>query len=220
MSYSESNNSASIAAALSSGQGVKPAIVQASEFRTKNYEFRKPQNTLAATLFPSRYTYHQLYGADNLEILENLISIESSPNKSETQKNDETNQIYDIVKSIPRIKDRARMIWTFIVFLVIIVIVYFSMADPWPTALTLGIIGGIALLFQFGWSTITLRGRQERAVDSISRPLQARKGAGQTTLAALQDLRLERRQQLQARTAQQGTGIAFLGGALFSSIFR
>lgn len=86
MSYSESKNSASIAAALSSGPGSKPAIVQASEFRAKNYEFRKPQNTLAATLFPSRYTYHQLYGADNLEILENLISIESSPNKSETQK--------------------------------------------------------------------------------------------------------------------------------------
>lgn len=112
------------------------------------------------------------------------------------------------------------MIWTFIVFLVIIMIVYFSMADPWPTALILGIIGGVVLLFQFGWSAITLRGRQDRAEDSISRPLQARKGAGQTTLAALQDLRLEQRQELQARTAQQGTGLAFLGGALFSSIFR
>lgn len=209
-----------IADAIYTVNGVNARIAQDSSLPTHPYQFREPKNTLTAALFPSRDTYHQLYNADNLEVFEHLISIEASSDKSAKQKAYETQQIINIVGSTPKIRDRARIFWTCVLLLLILIIVYASVSDPWSTITTIFIIGGILLGIQIVWSLITLRGRQERAKDSISRPLSARKGAGQTTLAALQDLHRERQQQRVTRHNNYSrSGNGFLWGFLFSSLF-
>jgi len=216
-SLENTNPNSSLEATWAASAGINPNLVNQSKVFTRSYALREPQNTLAATLFPSRNTYHQLYGADKLEIFENFINIESNPNKSREQKDTEIDQIYNILQSVPKIRDRALIIWTAIIVLVIIGIVYLSMSDPWRTISTLSIIGGAILFFEVVTSAVTIHGRQEKVKYSITRSIKARQGAGQTTLATLQDLQREQLQQKQERAAKRGAGNSFLLGFLLSS---